>query len=138
MTPNKNEFSRIIKIEDNLLEKKFQIKADESELKALAKRFEVYKIKFLHADYIITHKTDILGAYILSLSVQSNVTKFMIGEKEENISIDDKFDIILLDESMARNNYDQLKDYDIEIFDQNMQVDVGEITAQYLSLCIFM
>ncbi len=135
---NNNEFSRIIKIENSILEKKFQIKADEFELKALAKRFDVYKIKFLHSDYIITHKTDILGAYILSLSVQSSVTKFMIGEKEENILIDDKFDIILLDESMARNNYDQLKDYDIEIFDQNMQVDVGEIAAQYLSLCIFM
>ena len=135
---NKNEFSRIIEIKDDILERKFQIEANDFELKALAKRFEVYNIEFLCSDYIITPKPDILGAYILTLNVKSNVTKFMIGEKEENISIDDKFDIILLDESMARNNYDQLKDYDIEIFDKNLQFDIGEIAAQYLSLCIFM
>lgn len=135
---NNNEFSRIIEIKDDILEKKLKIQANESELKALAKRFEVYNIKFLNSDYIITRKPDILGAYILTLNVESNVTKFMIGEKEENISINDKFDVILLDESMARNNYDQLKDYDIEIFDKDMQFDIGEIAAQYLSLCIFM
>jgi len=135
---NNNEFSRIIEIKDDILERKFQIEAKDFELKALAKRFEVYNIKFLYSDYIITPKPDIWGAYILTLNVKSNVTKFMIGEKEENISIDDKFDIILLDESMARNNYDQLKDYDIEIFDKNLQFDIGEIAAQYLSLCIFM
>lgn len=135
---NNNEFSRIIELNDDILEKKLKINANDIELKALSKRFEVYSIKFLNAEYIITPKTDILGAYILTLSVHSEVTKFMIGEKEENILINDKFDIILLDESMARNNYEQLKDYDIEIFDNDMRVDIGEIAAQYLSLCVFM
>lgn len=135
---NNNEFSRIIELNDDILEKKLKINANDIELKALSKRFEVYNIKFLDAEYIITPKTDILGAYILTLSVHSEVTKFMIGEKEENILINDKFDIILLDESMARNNYEQLKDYDIEIFDNDMRVDIGEIAAQYLSLCVFM
>lgn len=120
------------------MEKKFELSAEKHELENLAERFEVTDIKFLRVNYIIMEKPDILGAYVLVLEIKSEVTKFMIEGKEENISIDDKFDVILLDESMAKNNYEQLKDFDIEIFDEKMQVDVGEIASQYLSLCIFM
>ena len=58
--------------------------------------------------------------------------------RAEPFSIEDSFDVVLLDDHMARNNYEQLQDFDIEIFDENKRVDVGEIVAQYLSLCIFM
>lgn len=135
---NKNEFSRVIEINDSIIEKQFKIEATPQELKALSKRFDIENIKFLKSDYIITPKTDIFGAYVLTQHINSIVTKFTIDGMEENIVIDNKFDTVLLNESMARNNYEQLKDFDIEIWDENNQVDIGEIAAQYLSLCVFM
>lgn len=135
----KNEFSRVIEINDSILERKFCQKASEPELKALAIRFDVNSIKNFHIDYIITKKEDILGAYTLIASISAKVIKFIIDGNAEEIEINDSFDVVLLTEDMARNNYEQLRDFDIEIFSENdMKIDVGEIAAQYLSLCIFM
>ena len=39
---------------------------------------------------------------------------------------------------MARNNHEQLHNCDIELFENGNIVDIGEIAAQYIALCIFM
>ena len=132
------EFSRILEVNESITDKTGVIEANINELKALADRFEVDEIKNLKAEYMITKKSDIEGAYIFSCHLTASVVKFVIEKNEELFQIDDRFDVVLLDEDMARNNYEQLKDFDIEIFDKNQQVDLGEIVAQYLSLCIFM
>ena len=134
----KNELSRVIEINENILDKNHVLDASNSELRALAERFELHEIKSLHAEYVITPKQDIDGAYLLSCQIKAHVVKFLIQKTEELITINDKFDVVLLTEDMARNNYEQLKDFDIEIFDEDKKVDIGEIIAQYLSLCIFM
>lgn len=134
----KGEFSRLIEINESILNKKFETKASDDELKNLATRFDVYKIENLVLTYIITEKHNISGAYDLIASIKSKVVKFLIDGKEESVDIEETFDVILLTEDMARNNYEELQNYDIEIFDEEKIVDVGEIAAQYLSLCIFM
>ena len=133
-----NEFSRIIELNESILDKKFETKANSEELSALAKRFEVFGIKNLKLNYLITEKEDILGAYTLTASIESKVIKFIIDGNEETVDINENFDVVLLTEDMARNNYEELQEMDIEIFNEEKRVDVGEIAAQYLSLCIFM
>ncbi len=133
-----NEFSRVIEINESVLNVKSEISANENELQALAKRFDVFKISNLKLNYIITEKEDILGAYMLSASIESKVIKFLVDGKEESVDINENFDVVLLTEDMARNNHEELQDFDIEVFDEEKRIDVGEIAAQYLSLCIFM
>ncbi len=134
----KNEFSRNIKIDDSILNKKFEIRANSEECEALAKRFNIHRIYKLTATYMVSQKNDIHGAYLLSLHLIAKVSKISVESNSDEIEIDEKIDIVLLDEDSARNNHEQLDEYDIEILDQDMTVDVGEIAAQYLSLCVFM
>lgn len=138
MDNQKREFSRIIELDDSILEKKFELNAEKQELEDLAKRLDVVKILDFKLEYIITNKHDILGGYSLIASIDAKVVKFLIDGKEEVINVKDKFDVVLLTEDMARNNYEQLKDFDIEVFDEEKKIDVGEIASQYLSLCVFM
>lgn len=138
MKQKQPEFSRVIEIKESLLDKKFETHANFEELSALAERFEVYKIENLDLDYLVTEKQDILGAYTLVASIKSKVIKFIVEGKEESIEINEKFDVVLVTEDMARNNFEELKEFDIEIFNEDKRVDIGEIAAQYLSLCIFM
>ncbi|MDR2666832.1 MAG: hypothetical protein LBB34_01790 [Holosporales bacterium] len=104
----------------------------------MAKRFEIEKIKNFEFEYIITKREDIWDAYSLFGRIIATVIKFTVAEKDESVEINEKFDVILLSEDTARNNYEQLQDSDIELFDKNKEIDIGEIAAQYLSLCIFM
>ena len=138
MTQKQPEFSRVIEIKESLLDKKFETHANSEELLALAERFEVYRIENLDLDYLVTEKQDILGAYTLFASIKSKVIKFIVEGKEESMEINEKFDVVLVTEDMARNNFEELKEFDIEIFNEDKRVDIGEIAAQYLSLCTFM
>ena len=138
MTLKCSEFSRVIEIKESLLDKTFETRANSEELLALANRFEVHKIDNLDLGYLVTKKSDILGAYILVASIKSKVIKFIIEGREESVELNEKFDVVLVTEDMARNNYEELKEFDIEIFSEDKRVDVGEIASQYLSLCIFM
>ena len=133
-----NEFSRVVKLTNAVLDRKFNTAAEKNELEALAKRFDIAKIRAFTLEYIITEKTDSPGAYDLVATIKSDVVKFVVDGKDESVNIDENFDVVLLTEDMARNNYEQLRDFDIEIFGADRMVDVGEIAAQYLSLCIFM
>lgn len=138
MEEEQKEFSRIVEIKEGILGKKFETNANSEELITLANRFEVHRIDNLDLDYLVTEKPDILGAYTLLASIKSKVIKFAVENKEESIDINEKFDVVLLTEDMAKNNYEELKEFDIEVFREDKRVDVGEIAAQYLSLCIFM
>ena len=133
-----NEFSRVIELSESILDKKFETEASVEEMAALAKRFDVNAIKSFKLNYLITGKEDIIGAYTLVASIAAKVVKFLINGNEETVNINENFDVVLLTEDMARNNYEELQEMDIEIFDDEKRVDVGEIAAQYLSLCIFM
>ena len=133
----KHEFSRVIDLEDAIFNEKLEILAEEEELKALAKRFGVHDINSLKLEYVITQKDDIPGAFILLCRLFSRVTKFIIEETGETSQIDEKFDVVLIDETTAKLNLDLLKDFDIEILEDN-KFNIAEIAAQYLSLCIYM
>lgn len=134
----KNEFSRIIEIEDSILEKNFNLHADAEELKNLAKRFDVLKIKNLDLKYMIIKKDGLSNAYNLVAKLHSDVVKFSVEGVDEELNIDESFDVVLLDEETSKLNSELLEDSDIEIYDEEKKFDIGEIAAQYLSLCIFM
>ncbi|MDR0744366.1 MAG: hypothetical protein LBE97_00185 [Holosporales bacterium] len=134
----KPEFSRPIKISSDILDKNFKIYANEQELNQLAKRFELHQIKNLSLQYIIMHKLDIIGAYILMAEINALVTKFVIKTSEENLKINEKFDVVFLTEKQAKENEKQLTEFDIEILSDDNIIDIGEIASQYLSLCVFM
>lgn len=138
LSERQHEFSRVVEIRGSVLNKKFETQANSEELAALARRFEINRIEKLNLDYLITEKHDILGAYTLIASIKSKVVKFVIEGKEETLDIDEKFDVVLVTEDMAKNNYEELQEFDIEVFNEDKKVDIGEIASQYLSLCIFM
>ena len=131
------EFSRVVKIDDSILNKKLKVYAEEPELKTLANRLNLERVNFLNLEYIIIPKEDIKGAFSLIAELQSNVTKFIINEYEENALIDEKFDVILINEKDLKPNLELLQDFDIELLVEGT-VDIGEIASQYLSLCIYM
>ena len=133
-----NEFSRTFEINNRILDKRFVVIASNEELKGLSERFELPKITNLSLEYFITGHSSIIGAYMLVCKIKSHVVKFQIEDTNESMDINEQFDVVLLTEEMARNNHEELKDFDIEIFGEDRKVDVGEIAAQYLSLCIFM
>ena len=132
------EFSRVVELREAILNRRFEAKATSEELRALAQRFEVHRIDELEIEYFIIEKHDVLGAYTLMVSLKSKVVKFVIDGNEENVDVNEKFDVVLLSEDMARNNYEELKEFDIEILGEDRTVNVGEIASQYLSLCIYM
>ena len=106
------EFSRVVELREAILNRRFEAKATSEELRALAQRFEVHRIDELEIEYFIIEKHD--------------------------VDVNEKFDVVLLSEDMARNNYEELKEFDIEILGEDRKVNVGEIASQYLSLCIYM
>ena len=122
MTHKWSEFSRIIELKGSLLDKKFETKASSEELLALANRFEVYKIDNLDLDYLITEKSDILGAYMLVASIKSKVVKFIVEGKAECMEINEQFDVVLVTEDIARNSYEELREFDgiRNIIDENL------------------
>ena len=133
-----NEFSRSVELKESNLEKKIKVSATKEELEELAIRLDVQRIDNLQVTYIITDMPSILGAYMLVATLESKVVKFVIEETEEAIEISDNFDVVLVTEDMARNNYEELREHDIEIINEERKVDIGEIATQYLSLCIYM
>ena len=134
---NELRFSKIVKIEESTINQKMQLSASEQDLKYLAERFDIFRINKLELEYIITLKDDIPNAYTLICRLVSNVTKFLINDFEENTEIDEKFDVVLLEEEVAKNHMEQLEDMDIEIINEQ-EFDIAEIAAQYLSLCVYM
>ncbi len=133
------EFSRIIEISENTLDKKINISAKQEELSKLAGRFSLHSIKFINIECIISNVLNIKDAYNLTCSLRSEIVKFMIGTMEEVITLDENFDIILITEDNLKRNEELLKEDDIEIIDlQNPKIDIGEVNAQYLSLFVYM
>ncbi len=132
------EFSRAIQIDNAKLGKKFHIEATEDELNKIATRFGLHRINYLKLQYIIATRDSIPNAYNLICHMDAKVVKFIIEDSEETLIIDEDFDIVLLDEISLKSYSEILKNEDIELIDNNMLFDIGEIAAQYLSLFVYM
>lgn len=133
------EFSRVIEINEDILDKKMNISAKEKELSKLAGRFGLHSIKFINIEYIISKKDSIKGSYNLTCSLRSEVVMFMIEHTEETMTLDENFDIILIAEDSLKKHEEILKEEDIEIIDpEEPKIDIGEVSAQYLSLFVHM
>lgn len=132
------EFSRIIQINSSILDKRFQIIANEEECDRLSYRFNLECIKNLEAECIITKREDLENSYTLICHMKSDIVKFKIEDDEEKFIIEEEFSVVLLDPSYESRNLDFLDNEDIEFLSQNDSVDIGEIVSQYVSLFVFM
>lgn len=133
------EFSRKVKIDDKILNTKFEIEANSEELRALAERFALHSLKHLKVSYLISKKDSIDGAFLLDCQLDAEVVKFVVEGEEEKLVLQEDFDVTLIREEDVKPNEEILQEEDIEIIDlKNPWIDVGEIAAQYLSLCVYM
>ena len=132
------EFSRVIKVDDSLLDTKFNIDATESELAKIATRLDLHSIKNMKLEYIITVRPDIPGAFNFVCHLTSDIVRFIIDGVEETCQIDEEFDVVLIEEQSLKDSVEILKNDDVEILDADGMVDIGEIASQYLSLFVYM
>ncbi|MBT5187723.1 MAG: DUF177 domain-containing protein [Kordiimonadaceae bacterium] len=138
-----NEFSHNFNLE--LIKKngsKESLKASFDECAALAKRFSIVKINSLSAECHLEKllRKDV-GDYRLSVKMKSEIVQqCVISLKDVNESIEEEFSIIYMHEQQADEDSQEKRtinfevdDLDLEIID-NLNVDIGEYVAEYLSL----
>lgn len=136
---SQSEFSRIVEIDDSVLNKKLYAKADDFERADLAKRFLLHSVNFMEIEYVISDSNIVKGAYGLVCILRAEVIKFATADTEEKRVLDESFCLTLVDEESLKRNETVLKGEDIEIIDIKCpKIDIGEIAAQYLSLYVYM
>ncbi len=138
------EFSRSFNLEKvgKVGTVKFQISATEEERLALAKRMNIPKISRFEAIFHIK-KAKGLGGGNKGFDAEGNVVADIIRDDAslkdliETVEFPLKLRLIEGDEETYLKTIDWVaesaKDYDIEFY-QNFEIDLGEISSQYLSL----
>lgn len=134
---NPPEFSKIITVDESVIGKYFEIEASYEELSATAQRFGFYGIESLCIKYIIVPHNIIDDAYFLSAEIRSRVIRFAIKDNKEINDVNEKFEIVILNKTPSKVLLNSLENMDVEIISNGL-LDIGEIAAQYLSLCIYM
>ena len=132
--PTEVEFSRIVNAAQVTGRRPVLCKiiAKEKEQAALAERLDVYQIPYLAANITVT-RTD--RASILVEGVL--VAKIKDGEELDPYDVNCDFDTLVLDNSAGTGiSFEEATDYDDEIGPSG-DLDIGEITAQYLSMELF-
>lgn len=133
------EFSRILEINESMLDTKLSVSANKDELSNLAERFALHSVKFVEAEYIVSKKESIKGAFTLSCVLRAEIVKFVIENTGEKAMLEEEFDIVIIDEKNLKKYEDFLQEEDIEIVDlDDPKIDIGEMVAQYLSLFVYM
>ena len=128
------EFSRIVN-SAQVTERRpvlCKIIAKEHERVALAERLDVYRIPYLAANITITRKdqASILVEGVLAAQIKD-------GEELDPYDVNCDFDTLVLDNSSGAGiSFEEATDYDDEIGPSG-DLDIGEITAQYLSMELF-
>ncbi|WP_052046296.1 YceD family protein [Candidatus Paracaedibacter symbiosus] len=118
----------------------FRAKADETELEALAKRFDLRGMKNLVVEFTIKPHGREVGAYDLTGVGQVDVIQVcVISSKDVPAHVDFSFHTKLMEgveQPIDESDLSFLEEEtDIDYY-QNGQVDLGEIAAQYLSLSL--
>lgn len=139
------EFSRIFSLEKvgNVGSVKYQISANEEELTALAKRFEIAAVHSFEAVFHIKKSKGLGGrnkGFDVEGSAVAEIIRYDSGPSKDMVQTVEfslKLQLIEGDEETYLKDIDwkveSVKDYDIEFY-QNFQIDLGEIVTQYLSL----
>ena len=140
---NYNEFSRVLDL--NLVEKKAtekKIEASHEECHLLAKRFSIIDVVSLKAGYVLNRrKQKEVGDFLLRVNMEAEILQSCIltlNNVQE--SIHESFSIIFQINSINCDVNDEGKEVFINIDDEDieyiedMEVDLGEYVAEYLSL----
>ncbi|RZI46598.1 YceD family protein [Candidatus Finniella inopinata] len=131
------ELSRLVNLErlhkKNLL---YSLKATPSEAAALAQRFGVVSIDKLKMEYAIESGHTAYKGYYLTGSLQAEVIQScVVSLKEVPESVDSRFSFHVVDQRYQDETFHDHEDDDIEFSIEDV-VDLGEISAQYLSLSL--
>lgn len=138
-----NEFSRLVNLE--LITKKSiedQVEATTEECKKLATRFDIVKVDYLNAKYILKKQSQKdVGDYLLTVKMKAEIIQeCVVTLAELKEIIDEEFTIIFQRALDVNNEAEHQKEieFDVEERDveiiKNMEVDIGEYVAEYLSL----
>ncbi len=136
--PNTNELNRLVNLERIFHNRScYVITASEAEKIALAKRFDLISVDTLEAKYDVKPSETSQGGFWVTGHLHANVVQSCVvtlapvkGEINTDISlyvIDEKYE--------TENPLDSEQDVDFEYSIQG-EIDLGEITAQYLSLSL--
>ena len=134
ITPHDVEFCRIVN-SAQITERRpvlCKIIAKEHERMALAERLDVYQIPYLAANITITRKdqASVMVEGVLAAQIKD-------GEELDPYYVNCDFDTLVLDNSAGAGiSFEEATDYDDEIGPSG-DLDIGEITAQYLSMELF-
>ncbi len=135
------EFSRVVVLEKvGLSPYAVNIEANESEKAQLAKRFNIPRIGFLKASFMI-NKGSMSGEYKVDGSVVADVTQSCVVSLED-VPAHLEFPIHLIlrqgnEEEFQDDIEANFEDADVDLeFYQSFEIDLGEICAQYLSLAL--
>ncbi|WP_010297059.1 hypothetical protein [Candidatus Odyssella thessalonicensis] len=134
------EFSRIFNLDKiGQLDYVYDIKATPEELAALAKRFNLISISSLNASFVMRRARK-RGEFEVVARVVSDVIQACIvtlKEIPDHLEFEYKLQLVEGDEDRFHDDLDwhaeAEKEYDLEFY-QNNEIDLGEITSQYLSL----
>ncbi|WP_338329850.1 YceD family protein [Commensalibacter sp. Nvir] len=110
------------------------IEADHKEMQALAHRFSIPKIKNLKCFYqfnYLNEKNILVSGNLKAIIIQYCV--LTLEELEEKI--EEKFELLLVPKEKIMNNLESIEDPDLVPYSNNC-IDLGEITAEQLALCI--
>jgi hypothetical protein len=109
-----------------------KIIAKEHERKGLAERFDIHQITYLAANVTIT-RTEVASLLVEGV-FEAHIKD---GEELDAFVVNSEFDTLILDGATANKiSFEENTDYDDEV-GENGELDIGEITAQYLSMELF-
>ena len=130
------ELSRLVNLERLYKrELSYSLKATPDEADALAQRFGIVRINKFEAEYHVEASRTAYKGYYLTARIQAEVIQnCIVTLKEVPEKIDCEFNFHVIDQRYNQESFDdQNIQEDIEFSSEDV-VDLGEISAQYLSL----
>ena len=131
------ELSRLVNLErlykKNLV---YSLKATPSEASALAQRFGIISVNELQDEYTVEGGRTIMKGYYVVGQLQAQVVQSCVTTlKQVTEDVECRFSFHAIDQKYQDESFNDQEDDDREFSIEDV-VDLGEITAQYLSLSL--
>lgn len=138
MSVQKNEFSRLIEIKKlNAIAKEYELIPNDQELNDLAKRFDLLLLQDINSIVNISKK----GSKVFIEGFVKG--KLQMDAHTQIIDFQEEIKVLLFTDKTAKDftperlEYDVSDDWDCDLLEDDvLEVDVGEIVSQYISLAM--
>lgn len=138
MSQNLNEFSRLIEIKKlTSIPKEYVLTPTHDEQKDLAQRFHIHELSQVNSTLNISK----IGSKVLIEGFAKG--QFQLHEDSKNIDFQEDIKVLLFTDKSAKDFDPQRLEDDVHdswdcdvLEDEALEIDIGEIIAQYISLSI--